>query len=90
MSSKSHSSVTILVCGGDACKENSSKKLRKKLEELVEKKGLEKSVFVEKAGCLDDCKKGPVVQIVPGKEVVKGVKPKHAEEILEKALAQLD
>ncbi len=79
--------TAIYVCAGDACKENKSKKLRTRLEELLEQRGLAETVRVEKCGCLGCCKQGIAAELRPANRVLKHLKPKHAEEVLAHALS---
>ena len=74
---------TISVCAGTKCVENNSKKLRKRLEALVQEHNLEDSVRIEKCECLKVCKNGPVVLVNPGGRRVENVRPKSARELLE-------
>jgi (2Fe-2S) ferredoxin len=82
--------LRILVCNGKHCKENKSKKLRSRLNDLVEERGLAHLVTVDSANCLGKCKSGPVVRIQPIGKVLTEVKPKHAEEVLNAALQKTD
>jgi NADH:ubiquinone oxidoreductase subunit E len=74
---------TISVCAGSKCEENNSKKLRKRLKEIVEERNWGSRIHIEKCGCLKACKNGPAVMVTPGNRLVENVKPKRALELLE-------
>jgi len=79
--------LVVAVCGGDTCKEGKSKKVRARLEALIEARGLNGNVKVKKTSCQKRCSKGPVVRV--GDALVEGVKPKDAGRLLNRALAAM-
>lgn len=90
MAKKSQKRVwTILVCDGDSCRENKSKKVAKRLKEAVKAHHVDGTVAVRKCDCLKRCKRGPIVRIQPGNIEHECVKPKEAADILDTLLAQI-
>ncbi|GEM_PF-1441968 len=81
--------VSIDICAGDSCKEHKSKKLRMRLEALVEEWGLTEEVMIAKCGCLGRCKQGIAAELRPGNKILKELKPKHAERLLEQVITLL-
>mgnify|MGYP001096604078 CR=1 FL=1 len=73
--------VVIKVCGGKSCKEHDAKKLREELKQLSE----DTPLSVRKCGCLGECGKGIVVEISPGKHILKKLKPDEAQDVFDKA-----
>lgn len=67
--------TVVTVCTDDKCKDKKAKKVRKRLCCLVKERGLGDTVKVKKSSCLGKCKKGPVVQVKPGKRQFHEVTP---------------
>lgn len=61
--------------------------LVKPFKDALKKFGLEATIRANKSGCLDHCEHGPTVVIYPDAIWYGGVKPEHAEEIVQ-ALAE--
>jgi NADH:ubiquinone oxidoreductase subunit E len=78
--------VRILVCTGTHCKEHKAKKLKNRLNEMIEERGLEDRIEAESSNCLGKCKHGPVIRIKPFEELLTEVKPRHAAELLDSVL----
>lgn len=74
----------VLVCCGTSCKDAKSKKLRKRLTEAVEERGLDDSLTIRETSCLKQCKKGPVILLDKAGKTYDKVKPKDADEVLDK------
>jgi len=81
--------AAIIVCAGDACVENKSKKVRANFEELIETNGLAGRLRLKKGDCAKDCKHGPIVTIEPDGKTYASVKPKDVEELFQKILKHL-
>ena len=78
--------TVIAVCAGDSCADEGSKKLRKRLEELIEERELNDLVRVSKCSCRDLCGKGPVIEVQPHDVIIKKAKPKRAGDVLDEVL----
>ena len=78
----------ILVCAGTGCLANGSLDVTKALERAIRGSGLDVklSLGLKNTGCHGFCEQGPLVVIQPQGIFYKGVKPKDAEEIVEKTL----
>ena len=79
---KKETRTVITVCTGDKCKDRKAGKVRKRLNTLVEERGLSDTVKVKKCACLGKCKQGPVLTVKPGKKTFEQVKPNHADAVL--------
>ena len=85
----------IIVCAGTGCIANGSLEIHKELVELIEKKGLNVSVsldkkesdnLISKSGCQGFCQKGPLVTIYPEGVLYTKVRLNDVEEIIDKTL----
>lgn len=56
------------VCCGSKCKKRGGKHLYKQLKHAVKEKHLKRQVQVIKTGCTDNCKRGPVLAVMPKNE----------------------
>jgi NADH:ubiquinone oxidoreductase subunit E len=65
----SHTPGCILyVCCGSKCKKRGGKLLYKQLKSSVKERSLKRKMQVIKTGCTDNCKRGPVVTVMPANE----------------------
>ncbi|MBT1687062.1 (2Fe-2S) ferredoxin domain-containing protein [Dawidia soli] len=55
----------LYVCCGSKCKKRGGKHLYKQLKSTVKEQRLRREVQVIKTGCTDNCKRGPVVAVMP-------------------------
>ena len=78
----------ILICCGTGCRANGSMKVAEALSEAAKAKGAKAQVIAEvkTTGCNGFCENGPIVKIMPDNLVYYKVKPKDAEEIIEKTV----
>lgn len=76
----------VSICGGTGCKSADSYEILKNLKEGIKKAGLENEVQVSITGCFGFCEQGPIVHITPDNTFYVSVKPKDADEIIEKHL----
>jgi NADH-quinone oxidoreductase subunit F len=85
----------IIVCAGTGCLVNGAMKVYQELVNSVQGSGLkaivelkqeEEGIYVSKSGCQGFCQIGPLVTILPEGIFYTKVKPKDAEEIVEKTL----
>lgn len=78
----------ILICCGTGCRANGSMKVAEALSEAAEAKGARAQVIAEvkTTGCNGFCENGPIVKIMPDNLVYYKVKPKDAQEIIEKTV----
>lgn len=56
------------VCCGSKCKKRGGKELYKQMKGWVKENRLKRAVQVIKTGCTDNCKRGPVVALMPKNE----------------------
>ncbi len=78
----------ILVCGGAGCVSSESSKIIREFHKLIEEKNLADKVTVAPTGCFGFCEKGPIVKIFPDQTFYVHVKPKDAQEIIEKHILE--
>lgn len=86
----------ILICAGTGCVAGGSLNIYAKLKEIMEEKGLECSVVLEKephgtvglkkSGCHGFCEMGPLLRIEPAGVLYIKVKVEDCEEIVEKSI----
>lgn len=57
--------ANVLICGGTGCVSSGSFKIKKALEEEIEKRGLKNEVMVVATGCQGFCGEGPIVIVQP-------------------------
>ncbi len=85
----------VVVCAGTGCLVNGALNVYQELVDhiqaadlnaIVELKQEEKGVYVSRSGCQGFCQIGPLVTILPEGIFYTKVKPKDAEEIVEKTL----
>lgn len=74
------------VCCGSKCKKRGGKHLYKQLKSSVKEKHLKQKAQVIKTGCTDNCKRGPVVVIMPKNEWNFEVNEEEATLLLEKVV----
>ncbi|MBN1755655.1 4Fe-4S binding protein [bacterium] len=77
---------TITVCGGTGCIALGASKVIQSFHEAVSRHQLNEQVKVLVTGCHGFCEKGPLVVIRPKGIFYHSVKPKDAEEIVEKSV----
>ncbi len=65
----------ILVCGKSDCWKKGGKEVCHALQEALQEQGLEQRVAIVKTGCMDRCKAGPNVVIMPSKVRHTRVRP---------------
>jgi (2Fe-2S) ferredoxin len=68
------------------CAAKGGEELRDKLAGALAKRGLNKMIRANKAGCLDVCEYGAAMVVYPEQVWYGGVKPEDIEEIVEKHL----
>ena len=85
----------IIVCAGTGCIAGGSMKTFDRFQEVIQKRGLSVSVFLEeekgdnalvKSGCQGFCQMGPLVTIEPHGILYNKVQPTDVEEIVDKTL----
>jgi NADH-quinone oxidoreductase subunit F len=78
----------VLVCAGTGCLANGSLDVTEALEREIRGNGLDVklSLGLKSTGCHGFCEQGPLVVIQPKGVFYKGVKPKDAQEIVERTL----
>jgi (2Fe-2S) ferredoxin len=65
----------ILVCGKSDCWKRGGREVCHALQETLQQQGLEQQVTIVKTGCMDRCKAGPNVVIMPVKTRHTRVQP---------------
>jgi NADH:ubiquinone oxidoreductase subunit E len=73
----------LYVCCGSKCKKHGGKHLYKQLKSSVKEKHLKRKVQVIKTGCTDNCKRGPVIAVMPKNEWNFEVNEEKAMALLE-------
>ncbi len=76
----------VLVCGGTGCTSSNSGKIIEKLNEELEKNGLEKEIKVIKTGCFGLCALGPIMVVYPEGAFYSMVKVEDIPEIVSEHL----
>ena len=72
----------VLVCGGTGCTSSGSAKIIDKLNEEIEKVGLQEEVKVVKTGCFGLCALGPIMVVYPEGSFYSRVKEEDIPEIV--------
>lgn len=80
------SKVKVLVCGKSKCMKQGGRAVCQKLENLVDNQGLTDQVTIKKTGCMDRCKAGPNMVVMPDKTRYSKVKPDSVPDLLERHL----
>lgn len=65
----------ILICGKSDCWKRGGREVCYALQETLQQQGLEQQVTIVKTGCMDRCKAGPNVVIMPAKARHTRVQP---------------
>jgi len=73
----------LYVCCGSKCKKRGGKQLYKQMKGWVKTQRLRQSMQVIKTGCTDNCKRGPVVAVMPRNEWHFDVNEEKALSLLE-------
>lgn len=85
----SHTPDCILyVCCGSKCKKRGGKHLHKQLKSSVKERHLKRMVQVIKTGCTDNCKRGPVIAVMPKNEWYFEVDEEKATSLLERLVGK--
>ena len=74
--------LDVLICSGAACISNNSQLIRKKLEEVIAKEGLQEEVAIIETGCMGPCELGPVMLVYPDGTFYIRLKEEDVEEIV--------
>ncbi len=75
VSSVARPQAKILVCGKSDCWKRGGREVCQALQETLQKQGLDQQVTIVKTGCMDRCKAGPNVVLMPNKTRHTRVKP---------------
>jgi NADH-quinone oxidoreductase subunit F/NAD(P)H dehydrogenase (quinone)/NADP-reducing hydrogenase subunit HndC len=73
----------LLICGGTGCHATKSLQVKARLEEEIEKRGLQDKVWVIETGCNGFCAQGPVMSVFPGGIFYQYLEGDDALEIIE-------
>src|SRR3989304_5587308 len=74
----------IAVCSDSGCLSGGGEAVRKALCAALEQRGLADQVEVRATGCFGFCEQGPIIITRPDETFYVRVKPKDAEEIIER------
>ena len=77
------SRIYIKTCCGTGCTSSGALKNREKLDELMERDGLQDKVHVIKTGCFGLCAEGPILMVYPENVMYTNVTPDDINEIWE-------
>jgi NADH:ubiquinone oxidoreductase subunit E len=72
----------ILVCGKSDCWKRGGKEVCHALQKTLQEQGLEQQVTIVKTGCMDRCKAGPNVVIMPSKVQHTRVRPSEVPNLV--------
>ncbi len=75
--------IYIMTCCGTGCTSSGALKNRAKLEELMERDGMQDRVHVIKTGCFGLCAEGPILMVYPENVMYTNVTPDDINEIWE-------
>ncbi|MEB3210580.1 MAG: (2Fe-2S) ferredoxin domain-containing protein [Leptolyngbyaceae bacterium] len=78
--------VKILVCGKSKCMKRGGRAVCQSLEALSRDQNLSHRVTIKQTGCMDRCKSGPNLVIMPDKAKYSHVTPEMVEELLDRHL----
>jgi NADH:ubiquinone oxidoreductase subunit F (NADH-binding)/(2Fe-2S) ferredoxin/Pyruvate/2-oxoacid:ferredoxin oxidoreductase delta subunit len=78
----------ITVCAGTGCCASGALDVRAALQAEVEKNNIQAEVDLKITGCRGFCEQGPLVVILPEKIFYTKVKPKDAQEIVNKTIQE--
>ena len=73
----------IMTCCGTGCTSSGAIKNREKLDELMERDGLQDRVQFVKTGCFGLCAEGPILMVYPENVMYTNVTPDDINEIWE-------
>lgn len=74
--------LDVLICSGAACISNNSQLIRKKLEEILAREGIQEEVAIIETGCMGPCELGPVMLVYPDGTFYIRLKEEDVEEIV--------
>lgn len=80
--SKPAKSAKVLVCHKSSCRKRGAVKVYQALEASLSEAGLDGTVPVKLTGCMDRCKAGPNVVVMPGKHRYTKVASKQASDVV--------
>lgn len=75
--------IYIMTCCGTGCTSSGAIKNREKLDELMERDGLQDRVHFVKTGCFGLCAEGPILMVYPENVMYTNVTPDDINEIWE-------
>jgi NADH:ubiquinone oxidoreductase subunit E len=78
----------LYVCCGSKCRKQGGKQRFKQLKNAVKERGLKSEIQVIKTGCTGNCKRGPIVAMMPRNEWHIHVDEKQAITLLDQAIEQ--
>jgi (2Fe-2S) ferredoxin len=85
---KPKAQTTILVCQKSDCMKRGGKAVCQALQSTLSDRGLENQVVVKGTGCMKDCKAGPNLVVMPGKQRYSRVSPRDIPALIERHIPQ--
>ena len=79
---------TVLLCAGTGCSSSGSIKILKRMEELLEEKGIRDQIKVVKTGCFGLCAVGPIVVVYPEGAFYAHVKEEDTDRIVNEHIVE--
>lgn len=78
----------ITLCSGSACNASGSQEVGIKIEEEINKQGLNASLDIRKTGCHGFCERGPIIINHPNETTYLQIKPEDVSEIIAQAVKE--
>ena len=82
LSKPSRSKAKVLICQKSACRKRGADKICHAIEAELEANGLADRVQVKRTGCMDKCKAGPNLVVMPDKRRYTRVKPGQVSDLI--------
>lgn len=82
------SNVKILMCGKSKCMKRGGQAVCQQLEMLISDHDLRDRVIIKQTGCMDRCKSGPNLVVMPDKTRYSHVKPESLADLLHRHLEE--
>ncbi|MGB7439624.1 MAG: (2Fe-2S) ferredoxin domain-containing protein [Coleofasciculaceae cyanobacterium] len=77
----------VMVCQKSSCRKRGASDVCQAVTESLQERGLENHVIIQTTGCMKQCKKGPVMVLMPDKSLYTKVASDHVGRLVEKHFA---
>ena len=77
----------VMVCQKSSCRKRGAGDLCQAVTESLQERGLENQVIIQTTGCMKQCKKGPVMVLMPDKSLYTKVASDNVSRLVEKHFA---